>query len=202
MKKKQKYSKEIQAFKKNGGVLNAAKAINYGVHPRNLYAMAKEGVIAPVTRGVYKLTSSPEFSNPDFAIVGLKIPHGVICLISALSFHEITTQIPHAVDVALKIGTRKPKLEFPPVDFVWLSEPGFNSGVEIKEVDGIPIRVYNIEKTVADCFKFRNKVGLDVAIEALKFYREKKQFDADTLLKYARICRIEKMMSPYIQALL
>ncbi|MCB4755455.1 MAG: type IV toxin-antitoxin system AbiEi family antitoxin domain-containing protein [Elusimicrobia bacterium] len=202
MKKQKEFKKETELFKKNGGMLQTSKAIYMGIHPRTLYAMREKGVVEPMERGLYRLSEAEQLSQPDLTTVALKIPQGVLCLISALSFHNITTQIPHAVDIALKSGARKPRIKYPPCQFVWLSEPAFSSGIETHRVDGVPIKVYSLEKTVADCFKFRNKVGLDVAIEALKDCREKKGFTADPLLKYARICRVEKIMTPYLQAIL
>ncbi len=202
MKKRQKFQKERELFKKNGGVLQTSKAIYLGIHPRTLYAMREKGVVEPMERGLYRLSEAELPTQPDLTTVAIKIPQGVLCLISALSFHEITTQIPHVIDIALKSGAEKPRIKHPPCQFVRFSEPAFSSGVETHQIDGIPLKVYSAEKTVADCFKFRNKVGLDVAIEALKFCRERRGFTADTILKYARICRVEKIISPYLQALL
>jgi predicted transcriptional regulator of viral defense system len=132
----------------------------------------------------------------------MKIPKGVICLISALSYHEITTEIPHQIYVALPRGAEPPRLDYPPLRIFWFSGPAFDEGIEDHVVDGIPVRVYSPEKTIADCFKYRNKIGLDVVLEALKFYRQRKRFKVDELMRYARVCRVEKVMRPYVEAVL
>ena len=104
--------------------------------------------------------------------------------------------------MAIKKGSEKPRIGYPPARFVWFSEPVFNEGIEVYKVDGVLIKVYSPEKTVADCFKFRNRIGLDVAIEALKLCRQKRRSKPDLLLKYARICRVERVMKPYLEAIL
>jgi len=197
-----KFAEQIKAFKKNGGVLKTAQALKLGIHSRDLYAMQSQGVVEPLSRGLYRLKSMRPFSQPDLATVAHKIPQGVICLISALAFHEITTEIPHEVSVALKKGAEKPRLDYPPTRFIWLSPQAFDSGIEDHQVDGVSLKVYSPEKTVADCFKFRNKIGMDVAIEALKFCRERKRSKVDTLMKFAKIDRVEKVMKPYLEAIL
>lgn len=197
-----RFQKQAAMFKEHGGLLRTSVAMQLGIHPRDLYAMRDAGILEPVSRGLYRLSRLPPAANPDLSTVGLKISQGVICLISALAFHEITTQVPHEVYVALPQGSEKPKLDHPPTRFVWISEPAFSEGIETHKADGVPIRVYAPEKTVADCFKFRNRIGLDVAIEALKLCREKKRSRPDLLLKYAKICRVDRVMKPYLQAIL
>jgi len=195
------YQRELKIFKAHGGLLRTSQAIELGIHPRCLYDMREAGMIEPVSRGLYRLAGLPPFAKPDLATVALRVPQGVICLISALAFHEITTQIPHEVDVALAKGTEKPRLDFPPLRCIWLSGKAHSEGIDVHKVDGIELKVYSPEKTVADCFKFRNRIGLDVAIEALKLCRQRKRSKPDTLLKYAKICRVERVMKPYLEAL-
>src|SRR5437667_842222 len=115
-----KFAKSIEVFKQHAGVLRASQALELGIHPRDLYAMKSMKIIETISRGVYRLAGMPAFSHPDLATVALRIPQGVICLISALDFHDITTHIPHEVDVALKSGSEKPRLGYPPTEFVWL----------------------------------------------------------------------------------
>jgi len=196
------YQRELNIFKEHGGLLRTSQALELGIHPRYLYDMREAGMIEAVSRGLYRLADMPPLSKPDLATVALRVPQGVLCLVSALAFHEITTQIPHEVHVALAKGSEKPRLKFPPLRCVWLSGKAFSEGVETHKVDGIELRVYSPEKTVADCFKFRNRIGLDVAVEALKYCREKKRSKPDVLLKYAKICRVARIMQPYIEALL
>ncbi len=140
-------------------------------------------------------------SNTDLVHVALRIPKGVVCLISALSFHALTTQIPRQVHIALPIDAEKPRLEYPPLRIFWLSKKAYSAGIENRELDGISVKIYGIEKTIADCFKFRNKIGLNVALEALRDYRKREGFNIDTLLHYARINRVERVIKPYLEAI-
>ncbi len=189
-------------FRDHGGTLHTAEALRLGVHPRTLYAMRDSGILEQISRGLFRLAEMPPLGNPDLVTVALKIRKGVICLISALAFHELTTQVPHEVYVAVKQGSEPPRLPYPPVRLFWFSGDAFSEGVQIHTVDGVPLRVYGPEKTVADCFKHRNKIGLEVALEALKTYRRRKSFNVDKLLHCARVCRVENIMRPYLEALL
>ena len=196
------YKKQAAVFRKEGGVLRTTDAIRAGISPRDLYSMRDEGVVDSLSRGIYRLASMPPLSNPDLVSVSLRAPNGVICLISALAFHELTTQIPHEVYVAIDRFTRSPRVDYPPVRVFKFSGEAFTEGVEIHRIDGFQVKIYSPEKTVADCFKFRNKIGNDTAIEALKFYCKRKRNDIDALMRYARICRVDKIISPYLEALL
>ena len=192
----------ITLFRQHSGTLRTAEALRLGIHPRTLYAMRDSGLLEQLSRGLYRLAELPPLSNPDLVTVALKVPQAVICLISALAFHELTTQIPHAVDVALHNRAERPRLDYPPLRIFWFSGPAWSEGVETHQVDDIPVRIYGPEKSVADSFKYRRKIGLDVALEALKLYRQHPGFDVSKLLHYARICRVEKVMKPYLEALL
>lgn len=130
-----------------------------------------------------------------------RVPKGVICLISALSFHDITTQIPHKVYIALERKSESPRLEYPPLAIHRFTGKAFHEGIVKHLIDGLEIKVYNPEKTLADCFKFRNQIGMDVVLEALKLYRSKKKFNMKDIYYYARICRVENVMRPYLEAL-
>ena len=134
--------------------------------------------------------------------VALKAPGGVVCLISAPAFHEITTQIPHVVHLAMQRGAEPPRLTHPPIRIYWFKGKAFSEGIEIHKVDGFQVRIYNAEKSVADYFKYRNKIGLDVAIEALRLCWQRKRTTVDKLMHFARICRVEKVMRPYLEAIL
>ena len=189
-----------QVFRRFGGILRTGEALKHGIHRRTLYAMRDSGVLECLDRGLYRLADLPPLSEPDLVAVSLKIPEGVICLISALSFHDITTQIPHTVYVALKRGAEAPRLSYPPIRKFWFSGEAFTAGVEQHQVDGTVVRVYNAEKTLADCFKYRNKIGMDTVLEALSLYRERQKPRLRELNHFARICRVEKIMRPYIEA--
>jgi predicted transcriptional regulator of viral defense system len=191
-----------ERFRAHGGTLHTGEALRLGIHPRTLYAMRDSGILEQISRGLFRLAELPPFGNPDLVTVALKIRNGVICLISALAFHELTTQVPHEVYVAVKQGSEPPRLPYPPVRLFWFSGEAFSEGVQIHKVGGIPLRIYGPEKTVADCFKHRNKIGLEVALEALKTYRRRKSFNVDKLLHSARVCRVENIMRPYLETLL
>ena len=192
----------IETMRKQGGIIRTSWAIKNGIHPRTLYALRNEGKIKGISRGVYRLAELPQISNPDLVIAASRIPHGVICLVSALAFHELTTQIPHQVSIALKYGAEHPRIDYPPISVHRFSGKAFQSGVEEHNIDGVKVHIYNPAKTIADCFKFRNKIGMDIVLEALKLYKERKKFNVDELLKYGKVCRMEKVMSPYIEALI
>jgi predicted transcriptional regulator of viral defense system len=191
----------ITIFRQHGGTLRTAEALRLGIHPRTLYAMRDSGVLERLSRGLYRPAELPPLSNPDLVTVALKVPQAVVCLVSALAFHELTTQIPHVVDIALHNQAKHPRLDYPPLRVFWFSGPAWSEGVETHLIDDVPVRIYAPEKSVADAFKFRRKVGLDVALEALKFYRQHQDFDVSRLLHYARVCRVEKVMRPYLEVL-
>jgi len=189
-------------FRRAAGILRTSEAIKRGIHPRTLYAMRDAGIVERLDRGLYRLSELPSLSSPDLVTVSRKIPNGVICLISALSYHEITTQIPRLVHVAINRGSERPKLEYPPVKIYWFKGAAFSSGVEEHETDGGVVKVYSSEKTLADCFKYRNKIGMDTVLEAMSLYRERKRRQPRELLRYAKVCRVDNGMRPYIEAML
>jgi len=192
----------IALFREHGGTLRTSEVLHLGISPRTLYALRDAGILEPLARGIFRLADLPPLSNPDLVIVAHKIPQGVVCLVSALAFYELTTQIPHAVDLALENGSTRPRLTFPPIRVFWFSGAAWSQGVEQHELDGTPVRIYGPEKSVADAFKFRRRLGIDLAIEALKAYRMRSDFNVDKLLLYARICRVQQVISPYLEALL
>lgn len=197
-----RFDRAVAIFRNQGGIMRTAEALRAGIHPGTLYAMRDSGMLEVVSRGVYRLSSSPPLGNPDLVTVATRIPAGVICLISALAFHEITTQIPHEVHVALPRGAEEPRLDHPPIRTYRFTGKAFTEGVEIHKLDGVRVKIYSPEKTLADCFKFRNKIGLDTAVEALRLYRERRSIKVDDLMLYAEICRVKKIIRPYLEALL
>jgi len=196
------YEKSIAVFRKLGGIVKTSDAINAGIHPRTFYEMLSEGVIEKLSRGLYRLVELPPLGNPDLISVSKRVPNGVICLISALAFYEITTQIPHEVYLAVSRNSQVPRIDYPPVRIFRFSSSAFTEGIELQKADGMSIRMYSPAKTVVDCFKYRNKIGLDVAVEALKLYRETKLFGVDEMIYFARVCRVARVMRPYIEAVL
>ena len=179
-----------------------SEAINLGIDRNLLYAMAAEGTIERLNRGLYRLSDLPPMDYPDLVAVSRKAPSGVICLISALYYHEITTQVPHEVQFAILRRTEPPRVDYPPTRIFIFAEQAFNAGMETHHHDETDVRVYSPAKTVVDCFKYRNKIGFDVAMEALKLYHNHQDFNLRKLMEYSRICRVEKVMRPYLEALL
>ena len=196
-------AKARQVFREHGGMLRTSKAIQLGVHPRTLYALRDAGEIEQLGRGLYRLSAAPPLSSPDLIPIALRIPRAIVCLISALAYHRLTTQVPHAIDIALPSHAQVPKVDGIPLRVFWYPEPSFRAGVEVVAIDDVSVKVYSPEKTIADCFKYRNKIGLDLAIEALRAYRERKSKpNRAALIKFAQINRVQKIMRPYLEAVL
>jgi predicted transcriptional regulator of viral defense system len=191
----------LKVFQKHKGAMRSSEVFAEGIQPRTLYQMRDEGLLVQEGRGLYRLADQQVWSDPDLAIVALRIPKGVICLISALYFHGITTQIPHQVQVALPKDSEKPRLHYPPTRFFWISPKSFEAGIEIHRVDSIDVRVYGVAKTIADCFKFRNKIGMEVALEALREGLRQQTCTPNEILHFARIDRVERILLPYLEAL-
>lgn len=193
--------KALQTFRRKGGVMKTAQALDEGIHPGVLYRLRDEGFIESLGRGLYKLKDQPLHGDPDLLQVCARFPNAVVCLVSALYHHELTTQIPRSIHLAIKKGSHQPKVISPPCSFFSVAEEQFKAGIQTKDYQGVRMRVYDPEKTVVDCFKFRSRVGLDVAIEALKSWKEKRGKNIARLLEYARLCRVDKILMPYLEAL-
>lgn len=191
-----------QIFTEHGGLMRMSEALAAGVSRSELYAMLDEGVIERVSRGVYRLAQLPTIGNPDLVVVAVRAPKAVVCLVSALALHDLTTQVPHAVWIALPRGSRAPSLEYPPLSVHRFAPAAYEAGVERHQLDGFEVKVYSPEKTLADVFKFRNRVGMDIALEALDLYSERKRRNVQALLEYARVCQVENVMRPYLEAVL
>lgn len=189
-------------FRKHGGQLRMSEAIRYGISRYMLYSLKEKGVIEQVSRGIYRLAELPPISNLDLVTVSLRFPKAVICLISALAYHDITTQIPHAVSVAVPRDSRVPSLDYPPIQGHKFSDAAYHAGIEEHRLDGVAVKVYSLEKTLIDCFKFRNKIGMDLVLEALKLYKTQKKFNLDAILKFARTCRVEGVIRPYLETII
>jgi len=180
-----------------------SEALRRGLSRWTLYTMLERGIVERISRGVYRLAELPPVGYPDLVTVAARVPKGVVCLVSALAYHELTAEIPHEVYVAIQRGAEPPRIDHPPIRIFRFSGQAFVSGMETHELDRVPVQIYSPEKTVADCFKYRNKIGLDVALEALRAWRAKKgATTVQDLLEQARICRVEKVIRPYLEALL
>ncbi len=191
--------KEI--IRKNNGILRYSRARQLGVPRYIIEKLVSTGELLKELRGLYRLTDAEPLSNPDLVQVSLLIPRGVICLISALYFHDLTTQIPRQVYIALRQSTTTPTIEYPPIRAFHFSEQSFAAGVQNHIIDGINVKIYGKEKTVADCFKFRKQIGVNIAVEALKDYMQQPGPDTRSLMQYARINRVQNVMRPYVETL-
>jgi predicted transcriptional regulator of viral defense system len=191
-----------EVFEQHGGILRTTEAIGLGIAPRTLYALRDAEELRLLSRGVYQLSSRSMPSHPEYVVIARRLPRAVICLISALYFHKLTTQVPHDTYVAIPAGSPQPKLDFPTLSVVRLSGRCMTSGVETYQVDGETIRVYSVAKTVADCFRFRNKIGVDVAVEALQETLRNRRATPAEIGVYAQMNRVVNVMQPYFEALL
>jgi len=190
----------VAVFHRAGGVLRTTQALQAGVHRRDLYALRDAGILQRVSRGVYRLADLPPLAEPDLVTVATRVPKAVIALVSALHFHGLTTEIPHEVSIALPRGTVQPRLDWPPLRVHRFSGTMFSSGIETHERDAVKVRVYGAAKTVADCFRFRNRLGIDVALEALRNGLGERTFTPSEVLRMAKICRVDRIVRPYLEA--
>jgi predicted transcriptional regulator of viral defense system len=172
-----------------------------GLSRQYLLRLHRQGKLNRPTRGIYTLPDADVTEHHSYAEVTKRVPEATVCLLSALAFHEITTQSPASVWIALPKGARTPALDSPSLRIVRLSGLSLTTGIENHQIDGVPIRVYSAAKTVADCFKFRNKIGLDIAIEALKDCLRQKKASVNEIYRYAKVCRVSNVIRPYMEAL-
>jgi len=191
----------LETFRQYGGVLRTGQALIRGIHPAALYSLVESGQLTRLARGLYRLADAQEFSNPDLAVVASKAPDSVVCLISALSFHGITTQVPRAVYLAVPRGRYAGlRLRTPPVKIYRFDAASFDQGIENHRIDGVTVRIYGVARTLVDCFKYRNKLGQDIAIEALRFARERKRISNREILHFARLLRQVRVIGPYLES--
>lgn len=182
------------------GVLRPRDLDPLGVPRVTLSRLANQGLVERVSRGLYRLPEADATEHRALAEVCKRVPHGIVCLLSALQFHGLTTQTPFEVWLAIDVKARKPRLDYPALRVVRFSGEALTFGIEKRDVEGVTVRVTSPAKTVADCFKFRNKIGLDVAVEALRDYRRQRG-SLDALWKAAGVCRVTAVMRPYLESL-
>ncbi len=197
-----KRDEAIQIFRDAGGILKMSDALRLGIHRRELYWLRDTGKLEVISRGLYRLIEMPEPSLPDFIPVAKKIPNGVICLISALAFHEMTSQIPHFIYVALPHKAHKPSISYPPMRYFWYTETLLTTGVQEYSMDGCRFKIFDIEKTLIDCVKFRNKIGWDIVLEALKLYWRSGKPNLDKLFSYAKMFRVHRFLKPIMETII
>jgi predicted transcriptional regulator of viral defense system len=197
----QKMDKVLKYAKKRG-IIRVRDAISQGIHPEYLRRLCEKGLLVKMGRGTYIPADSEMPPDIGLAQAAKRIPHGVICLLSALQFHDIGTQSPFEVWIAIDRKAAKPQIDYPPVRVARFSGHALSEGVEKHLIEGVSVKVYNKAKTIADCFKYRNKIGLDIALEALKDCRQRKLCTNDQLWEYAKLCRVSNIMKPYLEAIL
>lgn len=193
--------KALNIFEIHGGILRSSEAISKGIHPRVLYELRNSGLIEELQRGLYALIDLPNIQEPDLITISKKVPEGVVCLISALYYHRLTIQIPRWIDVAVHQKYSPPSLVNPPVQFHWFSDSVFKSGIETHNFDGAKVKIYSREKSIVDCFRLRKKVGIEIAIEALKEYLAQENINLSILRELSKESRISRIIEPYIQAM-
>jgi predicted transcriptional regulator of viral defense system len=196
------FLKAEEIFLQHRGLLRSSQAQNLGINAKTLGDMVDAGLLVKEARGLYRLADQEPLAHPDLVHVTRRIPDAVICLISALAVYEITTQIPYKVYIALPRKNKKaPRIEYPPLEIVWLQGESYRAGIVNYSADGFDVPIYDLEKTIADCFKFRNKIGHDVALEALTNYMKRPKPDINKLVKYARVDRVKNILNPYLEIL-
>lgn len=189
----------LVALVRQKGLLRPADLLALGIPRVYLTRLVARGELERVGRGLYRLANGDLSENETLAQVAVRVPQAVFCLLTALQFHGLTTQLPRQVWIAVPRGHHVPKIDYPPVRRVQYSGAAYSEGVEIHLRDQVELRVYGVAKTIADCFKHRNKIGLDVALEALKEALRQKKTSADALWHYAKICRVANVMRPYLE---
>jgi len=180
-------------------LLSAADLRSHGWSPQLLLKLHRTGQLQRVTRGLYSLPDSEMTEHQSLVEVCRRVPKAVVCLLSALQFHEIGTQLPHEVWIALPEATQTPAIDYPSLRIARLRGEAYSEGIETIVEHGSTIRVYSLAKTITDCFKFRHKVGLDVALEALKEAWRQRKLNIDEVTRYARINRVAQVMQPYLE---
>lgn len=193
---------QLLKFIREQGIVRSSEVSSQGWARSYLQRLERKGLVTRVARGLYVADKASLTEHHSLVEIAMRIPHAVISLLSALQFHELGTQLPSEVWIAIHPKDRKPKIDYPPLRLVRFSGDALTEGIEEYEIEGVLVSIYGPAKTVADCFKYRNKIGVDIAIEALKACLERKLATVDELWKYAKVCRVEKVMTPYMQALL
>lgn len=193
------HSQRVLELASQKGLLRASDLDTIDAPRIILTRLTAAGLLDRVGRGLYRLPNHPGSEHESLAAVATKVPQAVFCLLTALQFHELTTQLPRQVWIAMPRGSHVPRIDYPPIKMVQMTGEVYSEGVEAVERDGVTLRVYGVAKTVADCFKHRNKIGLDVALEALKEVRAKRRASVDDLWRYAKLCRVANVMRPYLE---
>jgi len=192
----------ILELARSKGILRSCDLEPQGLSRAELARLVRSGKMIYLSRGLYTLPDKDVTEHSTLAEVAIKIPKSIFCLMTALYLHQLTTQSPHEIWIALANNARKPRMDYPPLKVMRFSEETLGYGVETRVIDGVVrIMITSLEKTIADCFKFRSTVGLDVAIEALHEAWRDKRINMDELWRCAVICRVSNVMRPYLESL-
>ena len=194
-------SKQVLDLARKAGILRPRDLAPQRIPRTYLQRLEERGLLVKETRGQYKLPDAKVTENHSLAEACKRVPRGVVCLLSALQFHKLTTQAPSDVWLALDRKARAPGSGVQPLRIVRMSGKALTEGVDEHRIEGVAVKVYQPAKTVADCFKYRNKIGLDIALEALRDFKHKHRSGMDDLWRYAKICRVERVMRPYLEAM-
>ena len=195
------HNQKILDLARSHGLVRSKELTQRGLPRIALTRLVRQGLLIRVGRGLYALPDRPVTENVSIAEVSRKYPQGIICLLSALRVYELTTQSPFEVWLAIPNKSKPPKVEHPPLRIVRFSGVALTEGIDEQQVDGVPVRITNIARTVADCFKYRNKIGLEVALEALEEAWQNKRTNMDELWYYASVCRVTNIIRPYLESL-
>jgi predicted transcriptional regulator of viral defense system len=193
--------RQIVKLARRKGILRARDLQSVSLPRRHLVRLVADGVLLHSGRGLYSLATSNASEHRSLAEACARVPAGVVCLLSALRFHGLTTQNPWEVWLAITPAKRKPRIDHPPLRIARFSGPAFTEGVEHHRIEGIDVRIYSPAKTIADCFKYRNKIGIDIAIEALRDAWSKRAATSDQLWQFAKVCRVTNVMRPYLETI-
>ena len=202
MKKYTAHEKTIFKLLRKKGTLRSCDLTMLAIPRKVLSRMINKEELEKVARGLYRAPNTFLSEKETMVNVALRSPKAVFCLLSALQFHELTTQLPRQVWIAMPHGSHTPKMDYPPLRMIQYSKAAYSAGIEDHEIDQTILRVYSPAKTVVDCFKFRNRVGLDVALEALNDVLKQKKATMDEIYRFAKIQRVYKIMQPYLEAMM
>lgn len=194
-------AEQVLALARNIGVLRSRDVESLGIHREYLRRLEKQGLLQRSGRGLYALSAADHTEHHSLVEASQRVPHGVICLLSALRFHQISTQAPFETWLAIQGKSHQPQEPLLSLRIVYMTGAAFNTGIETHALEGLPVRIYGVGKTVADCFKYRNKIGLDVALEALQETWRERRCTMDELWHHAKICRVSNVMRPYLESL-
>ena len=194
-------TEKVLKIARRSSVIRLRDLTRHGIHPEYVRRLCNKGLLVRSGRGLYSLADADVTENHTLSEASKRVPHGVVCLLTALRFHNLGTQNPHQVWLAIDRKATLPKVDYPPIRFVRFSGPALKEGIDKKKIEGVDVRIYNPAKTVADCFKYRNKIGLDVGLEALRECWRERRCTMDQLWFFAKICRVTNVMRPYLESL-